>query len=245
MTAYLLVKSLQTLSIMMYVEIFIFYSFIQWTDLSKADADAILFHNFKTKIESKLNSPTEGKCDKRQKQSEQENAVQHGSDSGIGVWLKAIRYIFKKGDSDQGKVDKMADGAESNDKGVSTDQTKAYQSISDATALLVEVKDARDELNILKQLLAQQETVWNKLLNTSDQEKGLAQDKKSASRGDEKPASQRETDGLKGPGLAINDVEEMDKAAGRIQDSVSNVYCKVNSACSPNPGEFSSEPGTK
>lgn len=92
-----------------------------------------------------------------------------------------------------------------------TDQEKDYRSISTATELLLEVKDMRDELNILNYLLTQQKIVWEKLLGLSVNEDGSIRWNETL---------QRETEKWKGPWFALKDVIEMDKIAQRIQDSV-------------------------
>jgi hypothetical protein len=96
------------------------------------------------------------------------------------------------------------------------DQEKDYQSISKATKLLVDVKDVRDELNILSYLLAQQKTVWEKLLGVSVNDDGSIEW--------DDPASalklRKEIEMWKGPGYANKEVVEMDKIAQRIQESV-------------------------
>jgi hypothetical protein len=92
-----------------------------------------------------------------------------------------------------------------------SDQEKEYKSISEAMNLLIEVKDIRDELNILSYLLTQQKTVWQKLLDLSVNEDGtIISDNISA----------KEAERWRGPGSALKDIAEMDKIAQRIQDSV-------------------------
>jgi hypothetical protein len=95
------------------------------------------------------------------------------------------------------------------------EQEKDYESISSATKLLLEVKDIRDELNILSYLLNQQKGVWGQLLGLSVNEDGTT---------NMNGVSQKEVERWKGPGFALKDVEEMDKIAQRIQDSVSVFY---------------------
>jgi len=92
-----------------------------------------------------------------------------------------------------------------------SEQEEDYESISKATKLLVEVKDIRDELNILSYLLNQQKVVWRQLLGL-----GLNDDGTVNMNG----ISPKEIERWKGPGLAMKEVEEMDKIAQRIQDSV-------------------------
>ncbi|KAE8449130.1 hypothetical protein EG329_008514 [Mollisiaceae sp. DMI_Dod_QoI] len=75
-----------------------------------------------------------------------------------------------------------------------------FHSIKDASALLKEIKDIRDELNMLKAVLTQQKSVWNELHDP-----------------------QTEKDNLRGPAYAINNIVEMDKQAERVQDAVLSV----------------------
>jgi Mg2+ and Co2+ transporter CorA len=79
-------------------------------------------------------------------------------------------------------------------------QLNDYDSISKATRLLEEVKDIRDELSILKFLLKQQNYVWKQLVDESYK----------------KPKSEES----RGPAHVVNEIDEMDKMAERIQDSV-------------------------
>ncbi|QSZ35438.1 hypothetical protein DSL72_008308 [Monilinia vaccinii-corymbosi] len=95
------------------------------------------------------------------------------------------------------------------------DQEKDYKSISTATNLLLEVKDIRDELNILKYLLEQQKRVWERLLE-------MPADTDEASEGSDLP-HRKETERWKGPDLTIRDILEMDKLTQRIQESVNSV----------------------
>jgi hypothetical protein len=92
-----------------------------------------------------------------------------------------------------------------------SEQEKDYESISNATKLLVEVKDIRDELNILSYLLNQQKVVWRQLLGLGVNDDGTV---------NLNGISPKEIERWKGPGLALKEVEEMDKIAQRIQDSV-------------------------
>ncbi|KAG4433881.1 hypothetical protein IFR05_010640 [Cadophora sp. M221] len=75
-----------------------------------------------------------------------------------------------------------------------------FESIKEASARLKDIKDIRDELNMLKAVLAQQKSVWNELC-------GITVD----------------TGELKGPAYAINNIVEMDNHAGRVQDAVLSV----------------------
>lgn len=76
-------------------------------------------------------------------------------------------------------------------------ETEDWKSISKAADLLEEVKDIRDELKILKSLLAQQRTVW----------KGLFDD--FSDKGDER-----------GPIDTMDEIDEMIETAEAIQSSV-------------------------
>lgn len=53
-------------------------------------------------------------------------------------------------------------------------ETEDWESISRAASLLEEVKDIRDELNILRTLLAQQSSVWKELLGPNSEDSGPA-----------------------------------------------------------------------
>lgn len=94
---------------------------------------------------------------------------------------------------------KYALQAEKGKTGHKPKPTSPYASISVAAHLLEEVKDIRDELNILKSLLRHQKTVWDDLFKKSGKK-----------------------DQRKSPDNAIDEIEEMDKSAKRIQDSVNN-----------------------
>lgn len=78
---------------------------------------------------------------------------------------------------------------------------KNFRSIGRAADLLKEVKDIRDELNILKMALTHQKKVWNELHDIKLGENGLT-----------------------GPAYIIHEIEEMDKMAARIQSAVSVWY---------------------
>lgn len=91
-----------------------------------------------------------------------------------------------------------------------------YASVSGAAKLLLEVKDIRDELNILNSLLTQQKEVWEKLLGLSVNEDGSIIQNETFL---------RETEKWKGPVFALKDFVEMDKNAQKIQDSVCVIVC--------------------
>jgi hypothetical protein len=63
------------------------------------------------------------------------------------------------------------------------------------------VKDIRDELNILKSLLRHQKTVWDDYFRVS-----------------------AKNDRRRSPDYALEEIEEMDRSAKRIQDSVWNMF---------------------
>lgn len=84
-------------------------------------------------------------------------------------------------------------------------------SYNERAQLVLEVKDIRDEVKIPSYLLTQQKGVWEKLRDISRNIDG------SINLND---ISQKDIEMWKGPGFALNDVEEMDKIAQRIQDSV-------------------------
>ncbi|KAI8624006.1 hypothetical protein F5Y19DRAFT_342820 [Xylariaceae sp. FL1651] len=71
------------------------------------------------------------------------------------------------------------------------------KSIQKASELLNQIKDIRDELNMLKSVLTQQKSVWNEL-----------HDRRAGKHN------------LRGPAYAINNIDEMDTQATRVQDAV-------------------------
>ena len=91
------------------------------------------------------------------------------------------------------------------------EQIRDYKSIQKATCLLVEVKDIRDELNILNYLLTQQQSVWEKLMGLRVNEYGSI---------DWNDDVRKEAEKWKGPGFALKNIIKMDKVALSIQDSV-------------------------
>lgn len=96
----------------------------------------------------------------------------------------------------------------------SGDQEADYKSISEATDLLVEVKDIRDELDILRTLLIQQKTVWDTLNSESIQRRDVIPESINPRKLVKKPS-----DG-NGPDELLGDINKMDDAAKRIQESV-------------------------
>lgn len=77
------------------------------------------------------------------------------------------------------------------------DAMKNLQSIQGASALLKEVKDIRDELNIIKSVVDHQNRVWSELCGI--------------------PIDSNE---LKGPSYILKEIKGMDGQASRIQDAV-------------------------
>ncbi|KAI0459738.1 hypothetical protein F5B21DRAFT_254741 [Xylaria acuta] len=75
-----------------------------------------------------------------------------------------------------------------------------FVSIRRASELLKQIKDIRDEINMLKSVLTQQKSVWNEL---HDRQAG--------------------EHNLRGPAYAINNIDEMDAQAARVQDAVLSV----------------------
>ncbi|CZR70264.1 uncharacterized protein PAC_20165 [Phialocephala subalpina] len=137
----------------------------------------------------------------------------------IGTKVERLRVpekkLSKKTDADQRK-----------------EQIQDYEAIREATDLLHEVKDIRDELNILNYLLTQQQTVWEKLLDLSVNEYG------GITWND---LSRKETKRWKGPGLALKDIIEMDKVAQSIQDSVNSVLALEQNEANLSEAETSRE----
>ncbi|KAI1752545.1 hypothetical protein F4782DRAFT_122758 [Xylaria castorea] len=82
-----------------------------------------------------------------------------------------------------------------------------FASIQKASELLKQIKDIRDELNMLKSVLTQQKSVWNEL---HDRQAG--------------------EHNLRGPAYAINDIDEMDAQAARVQDVLSVLGLEQNEA---------------
>lgn len=80
-------------------------------------------------------------------------------------------------------------------------EAEDWRAISEAAELLEEVKDIRDELNILKALLTDQNSVWKGLSDINS-----------------------EAIGEKGPSYVLREVEEMDQTSRTIQDSVSHPF---------------------
>lgn len=105
------------------------------------------------------------------------------------------------------------EGSEWGNDGQEFGQLNDYHSISKATRLLEEVKDIRDELNILGFLLEQQNDVWEMLVDGSYL-KRLSKVSTSNITGS------RGIDRWGGTAYMIDEINEMDKVAERIQDSV-------------------------
>ncbi|KAI0196319.1 hypothetical protein EV127DRAFT_128538 [Xylaria flabelliformis] len=75
-----------------------------------------------------------------------------------------------------------------------------FASIQKASELLKQIKDIRDELNMLKSVLIQQKSVWNELHDLQSGEHNL-----------------------RGPAYAINSIDEMDAQAARVQSAVLSI----------------------
>lgn len=103
---------------------------------------------------------------------------------------------------------KYALQAEKGNIAIKPETTSPYASISVAAHLLEEVKDIRDELNILKSLLRHQKTVWDDLFKVS-----------------------AKNDRRRSPDYAMEEIEEMDRSAKRIQDSVWHMSLHQQSKC--------------
>ncbi|KAI9746377.1 MAG: hypothetical protein M1818_000090 [Claussenomyces sp. TS43310] len=114
-----------------------------------------------------------------------------------------------------GKIDNKASkqdlkDAEEKDQAPEEKHGSGYESISDAAHLLEEVKDIRDELSILKSVLRHQKTVWDILFQPHP---GGDDDAGNSDR-------QWKNDQQRSPDWTIEEIEEMDRSATRIQDSV-------------------------
>jgi len=88
----------------------------------------------------------------------------------------------------------------SKDELVRAQVIRNLESIRDAANLLKEIKDIRDELNILKAIVTHQKKVWTEL-----------------------HGNEPKVNSLKGAAYIINEIEEMDKQATRIQNAVSSI----------------------
>jgi hypothetical protein len=149
---------------------------------------------------------------------EEKQKTKQDSNGGSSVIDEAV----SKGKQDHRDklVEEGSDNNSSNKGKISgtSEHLQAYESIHAASKLLREVKDVRDELGILRFLLQQQRIVWDRLPPSHEQTTSEAPE-----------ASQRKTEGEKGNGPYesrditdyIDDVDEMEKTAKRIQDSVS------------------------
>lgn len=85
-------------------------------------------------------------------------------------------------------------------EGTTADEERTFKSIGKAATQLIQIKDIRDELNMLKAIVNQQKKVWDELLSKAP--------KNAFSRN----AAE----------YTIANIEEMDYVASRIQDAVSN-----------------------
>lgn len=75
-----------------------------------------------------------------------------------------------------------------------------FTAIREASELLGQIKDIRDELNMLGSVLTQQKSVWNEL-----------------------HGHQAAEHNMRGPAYALNSIDEMDRQAERVQGAVSSV----------------------
>jgi hypothetical protein len=177
-----------------------------------------LFDSFHRKIEEKLKA-LKGK---REREDYTYTRIEKRFQGSVAA--KAVHYLRRKimveKEEEKGEPVPLEavkndpenpEKSSTNDLGIPSEQEKDYQSIHDATQLLNEVKDIRDELNILNYLLTQQKGVWEKLLGLLINEDGSVMWNE---------ALLRETEKWKGPGYALKDVMEMEKIAHRIQESV-------------------------
>ena len=97
--------------------------------------------------------------------------------------------------TEKGKAKKENDGdAEERAKQQAKEN---FESIKEASARLKDIKDIRDELNMLKAVLMQQQSVRNELYGIT-----------------------AEAGELSGAAYAINNIIEMDNHAGRVQEAV-------------------------
>jgi hypothetical protein len=127
----------------------------------------------------------------------------------FGNFGKEIDAKLEKLDEKPKEDEKPREDKKNNNPG-NDDQKREYKSIKESTDLLCEVKVIRDQLNILNFLLAQQEVVWKNLLDIPSKDKPTG----SIHATDER---------WRGPSRAMKEVDEMDKIAQRIEESVGNL----------------------
>jgi hypothetical protein len=161
------------------------------------------------KLERRVNNlKTEGK----QKAKQDSNAGSSVIDEAVSKDKQDHRdkVVEEGSDSDNNSNNGGTSGA--------SEHLQAYESIHAASKLLREVKDIRDELGILRFLLQQQRMVWDRLLPSHEQTTSEAPEASRRKMEGEKrkwPYESRDTTDY------IEEVDEMEKTAKRIQDSVS------------------------
>lgn len=84
---------------------------------------------------------------------------------------------------------------------ITADERGTFKSIAKAATQLLQIKDIRDELNMLKAIVSQQKKVWDELLL------------KAPKNIDSRDAAE----------YTIKNIEEMDLVANRIEEAVSDV----------------------
>ena len=139
-------------------------------------AEATLFQNFRTKVAGTIRKLKIAEREGSRWSTVESNPSQ--KDSKVDGSKKKLR--LKKRDT----------------SGISQAKEN-FMSIQKAANHLKEIKDIRDELNILKAILTHQKKVWDELHDVPS-----------------------EGDGLKGPAYNINEIEEMDMQANRVQNAV-------------------------
>ncbi|KAF2186042.1 hypothetical protein K469DRAFT_687459 [Zopfia rhizophila CBS 207.26] len=166
---------------------------------SKAAFEADLFTHFNQKLDEKLLKLVE-------------RGLQKANDG-------QMRHLDELKNECEGRIDKRKDnpnGSEGGTDGQDDGRLNDYNSISKATRLLEEVKDIRDELNILRFLLEQQNDVWEKLVDGAYKE----------------PMSKASTytikknkvmDRWRGRAYVVDEIDEMDKMVEGIQASVNSL----------------------
>lgn len=132
--------------------------------------------------------------------------------------------VAGKGEHDQrDKTRKKLNEDNHGEEQIATEHQNAYTSIYDASRLLQEVKDVRDELGILRFLLQHQSTVWSGLSISHGR---MMWETTEATNGS---TNRNENIGRRQSGDIIGyneDIDEMEKTANRIHASV-RVYWVV------------------
>ncbi|KAM3087078.1 hypothetical protein ACMFMG_001188 [Clarireedia jacksonii] len=179
---------------------------------AKADTEVKLFDEFYRKIKIKLRELNGG----RKKEAK--------------IYRKLLgekeKEEHKKEEHEKEEHEKEEPAPENPDQTGYTEQEKDYKYIHEATKLLKEVKDIRDELYILNYLLKQQKGVWEEFLEILDGK---------APRGTEKQ---------KGPENIIKDVDEMEKIAQKIQESLNDLLSLEQNEASLSEAGLAREQGT-